>query len=79
LGRRFLVDFEAKLDVVQKNPYLYQVKYRQSTIVNLLKSGNGLQAVQYFAGHKKISSMKKYRQTGLEELKAAIMKYHPFQ
>jgi toxin ParE1/3/4 len=27
LGRRFLMDFETKLDVIQKNPYLYQVKY----------------------------------------------------
>jgi integrase/recombinase XerD len=52
---------------------------RQSTIANLLKSGKGLREVQYFAGHKKISSTEKYRQTGLEELKAAIMKYHPLQ
>ena len=52
---------------------------RQSVISNLLKSGKGLREVQYFAGHKKISSTEKYRQTGLEELKAAIMKYHPLQ
>ena len=52
---------------------------RQSVISNLLKSGKGLREVQYFAGHKKISSTEKYRQTGLEELKAAIMKYHPLK
>ena len=52
---------------------------RQSVIANLLKSGKGLRDVQYFAGHKKISSTEKYRQTGLEELKAAILKYHPLQ
>jgi toxin ParE1/3/4 len=28
LGRRFLLAFETKLDVIQKNPYLYQVKYK---------------------------------------------------
>lgn len=28
LGRRFLLDFESKLEVIQKNPYLYQVKYK---------------------------------------------------
>lgn len=28
LGRRFLLDFESKLDLIQKNPYLYQVKYK---------------------------------------------------
>lgn len=52
---------------------------RQSVISNLLKSGKGLREVQYFAGHKKISSTERYKQTGLEELKAAIMKYHPLQ
>jgi integrase/recombinase XerD len=46
---------------------------RQSAIANLLKAGKGLREVQYFAGHKKISSTEKYRQTGLEELKAAIL------
>jgi integrase/recombinase XerD len=56
---------------------------RQSVISNLLKpasaggKGKGLREVQDFAGHKKISSTERYRQTGLEELKAAIQKYHP--
>jgi integrase/recombinase XerD len=56
---------------------------RQSVIANLLKptsaggKGKGLREVQYFAGHRKISSTERYRQTGLEELKAAVMKYHP--
>ena len=56
---------------------------RQSVIANLLKptsaggQGKGLREVQYFAGHKKISSTEKYRQTGLEELKTAVQKYHP--
>jgi integrase/recombinase XerD len=56
---------------------------RQSVIANLLKpvsaggKGKGLREVQYFAGHRKISSTERYRQTGLEELKTAIMKYHP--
>jgi integrase/recombinase XerD len=62
---------------------------RQSVIANLLKPaggeglpagfrwGKGLREVQYFAGHRKISSTERYRQTGLEELKTAIMKYHP--
>jgi site-specific recombinase XerD len=60
-------------------------KIRQSVIANLLKPvsagghGKGLREVQYFAGHRKISSTERYRQTGLEELKTAIMKYHPLK
>jgi integrase/recombinase XerD len=50
---------------------------RQSVITNMLKEGKDLRVVQVFAGHKKISSTEKYRQSGLEELQAAINKYHP--
>jgi integrase/recombinase XerD len=50
---------------------------RQSVITNLLKQKKDLRVVQVFAGHKKPSSTERYRQTGLEELKAAVMKYHP--
>jgi len=50
---------------------------RQSVITNMLKAGKDLRMVQVFAGHKKISSTEKYRQSGLEELKTAIEKYHP--
>ena len=50
---------------------------RQSVIANLLKTGKDLRMVQAFAGHKKVSSTERYRQTGLEALKAAIQKYHP--
>jgi len=50
---------------------------RQSVITNLLKEGKDLRVVQVFAGHKKISTTEKYRQSGLEELQAAIEKHHP--
>jgi integrase/recombinase XerD len=50
---------------------------RQSVITNMLREGKDLRVVQVFAGHKKISSTEKYRQSGLEELQAAINKYHP--
>jgi len=50
---------------------------RQSVITNLLKGGKDLRVVQVFAGHKKISTTEKYRQSGLEELQAAIEKHHP--
>lgn len=52
---------------------------RQSVIANLLKEGKDLRVVQVFAGHKNPSSTEKYRQTGLEELRAAIQKHHPLQ
>jgi hypothetical protein len=35
--------------------------------------------VQVFAGHKCPNSTEKYRQTGIEELKAGIEKYHPLK
>ncbi len=49
----------------------------QSVIANLLKAGKDLRVVQVFSGHKKPSSTERYRQTGLEELKAAVQKHHP--
>ena len=52
---------------------------RQSVIANLLKSGHDLRLVQTFAGHKYPSATEKYRQTGIEELKAGIEKYHPLK
>jgi len=50
---------------------------RQSVITNLLKEGKDLRVVQVFAGHKKISTTERYRQSGLEELQEAIEKHHP--
>jgi len=54
-------------------------KIRQSVIANLLKSGKDLRVIQAFTGHKRVSSVEEYRQSGLEELKNAIQKYHPLQ
>lgn len=51
---------------------------RQSVIANLLKQGHDLRLVQVFAGHKYPSATERYRQSQLEELKAAVLKYHPF-
>jgi site-specific recombinase XerD len=50
---------------------------RQSVIARLLKEGRDLRIVQAFAGHKKPSTTEQYRTTQLEELKAAVDKYHP--
>ena len=50
---------------------------RMSVIANMLKSGNDLRVVQVFAGHKKISTTERYRQSAIEELKKGIEKYHP--
>lgn len=51
---------------------------RQSVIANLLKAGHDLSVVQLFAGHKYPSSTEKYRQNEVDDLKAAVNKYHPF-
>ncbi len=54
-------------------------KIRQSVITNMLKSGKDLRVMQAFTGHRRISSVEEYRQTGLEELKTLVQKYHPLQ
>jgi len=51
---------------------------RQIVITNLLEAGHELPMVQMFAGHKYPSNEEKYRQEGVETLKAAVGKYHPF-
>lgn len=50
---------------------------RQSVIANLLKEGKDLRVVQAFAGHKKPTATERYRQTGLQALKNAVLKHHP--
>lgn len=53
-------------------------KIRQSVIANLLKGGHDLSVVQGFAGHKYPSSTERYRQGSVDDLKAAVNRYHPF-
>jgi integrase/recombinase XerD len=52
---------------------------RQSVIANFLKSGKDIRLVQTFAGHRNPSTTEKYKQTQVEELKAAVMKFHPLK
>jgi site-specific recombinase XerD len=40
-------------------------------------SRKDVRAVQVFAGHKSPMTTERYQQTGIEELTAAVMKYHP--
>ena len=49
---------------------------RISVITNKLKTMN-LREVQYFAGHKKVSSTEYYKLGNIEDLKKDIEKYHP--
>ncbi len=53
------------------------LRIRQSVIANLLKENKDLRVVQAFAGHRRTGSTEAYRQTGLEELRAGIEKWHP--
>jgi integrase/recombinase XerD len=52
---------------------------RQSVIANMLKTGKDLRVAQVFAGHMKIGTTEKYRQSGLKELQEAIEQYHPLK
>lgn len=70
-------------DVVKAYRKLYSTKtltplaIRQSVIANLLKMGKGIRAVQVFAGHKSPMTTERYQQCDIEELTAAVTKYHP--
>ena len=59
------------------NKNLTALTVRQSVIANLLKAGKDIRAVQVFAGHKSPMATERYQQTGIEELTAAVMKFHP--
>jgi integrase/recombinase XerD len=52
---------------------------RQSVIANLLKAGHDVRIVQVFAGHKYPSTTERYKQTHVEALQAAILRYHPMR
>ena len=62
-----------------KNKNLCALTIRQSVIANLLKSGRDIRAVQVFAGHRSTMTTERYQQTGVEELTAAVMKFHPLK
>ena len=49
---------------------------RRSVIVHKLKTQN-LREVQYFAGHKRVSSTERYKLGNIEDLKKEVNKYHP--
>jgi site-specific recombinase XerD len=54
-------------------------KIRQSVIAELLKENHDLRIVQEFAGHRRSSCTQSYRQSGLEELRAMILRHHPLK
>ena len=50
---------------------------RYGVITRKLRRGEGLRQVQAFAGHKQISTTEDYRESGLEELRRAVDRFHP--
>ena len=52
---------------------------RQSVIAQKFAEGLGLQAVQYFAGHRFPSSTERYKSDNLQALQTGILKHHPLQ
>mgnify|MGYP000125603217 CR=1 FL=1 len=51
---------------------------RQSVIMNLLKDAHDVRVVQVFAGHKNPNTTERYNQANMEELRTAILSFHPF-
>ena len=61
------------------NPKLKNaIQIRQSTITEWLKEKD-LRTVQYWAGHRYVSSTERYNTQDLEALKEALSKYHPLR
>jgi len=61
----------------KKYPNIKHAKQiRMSVITNKLKTHN-LREVQYFAGHKWVSSTERYKLGNIEDLKKQVNKYHP--
>lgn len=58
---------------------LTTVTIRQSVIANLLKEGKDIRVVQEFAGHRCLTTTRKYRENGLDELQSVVQKFHPLQ
>jgi len=61
------------------NKNLSALAIRQSVIANLLKAGKDIRSVQVFAGHRSPMTTERYQQSGIEELTAAVMKFHPLK
>lgn len=63
----------------KKYPNIKHAKQiRMSVIRNKLKTMN-LREVQYFAGHKYVSSTERYQLGNIEDLKKQVDKYHPLK
>ncbi len=54
----------------------HAMQIRSSVITNKLKT-TGLREVQYFAGHRYVSSTERYKLGNIENLKKQINKHHP--
>jgi integrase/recombinase XerD len=64
-------------NIRKTNPEILNPKQiRASVIVHWLKNHN-LRQVQYFAGHKHVSSTERYQMNNLESLQSKLEKYHP--
>ena len=64
-------------ELKKKYPNIKNAKQiRMSVITNKLKIQN-LRQVQYFAGHKWVSSTERYKLGNIEDLKKEVNKYHP--
>jgi len=86
LTRRYQAERGCSVDDVVKvykpmfpDKTLSPLTIRQSVIANLLKAGKDIRAVQVFAGHRSPMTTERYQQTGIEELTAAIQKFHPLK
>ena len=81
-GTKGSINIRGSLSYIYKtinriNPEIKNGKQiRMSVITNKLKTQN-LRQVQYFAGHKWVSSTERYKLDNIEDLKKEVDKFHP--
>ena len=65
---------------IQKtNPEILNPKQIRASVITYWLKNYNLRQVQYFAGHKYVSSTERYQLNNLENLKNQLDKYHPLK
>jgi len=75
--RKFVYQANAINQRLKKQHQISSLTLRSSVICNWLKQFN-LREVQYKSGHKYVSSTEKYQKVNQQDLKEAILQFHPF-
>ena len=63
--------------IQKENPEIMHAKQIRSSVITYWLKNHNLRQVQYFAGHKYVSSTERYQLNNLDNLQNKLEKYHP--